>query len=192
MRDNLSSWTMSKVYIACAAAGGTVLVGQFGLNLFGLGDGADADVDLDHDLEGGEGLNILSVRAMAGFLTFFGLVGWMGVTNQWRTHITIFAAFGSGISVMLLVAWLMQMFKRLTRGGNIDPTAAVGRTAQVYLRVPANKQGRGKITLSLQGRTVELAAITAGAELPTGSACRVIAQTTGDVFEVEALEASTE
>jgi hypothetical protein len=52
---------------------------------------------------------------------------------------------------------------------------AIGRTGTVYLRVPANKTGPGKVTLNLQKRTVELEAFTAASELPTGTPVRVVA-----------------
>ena len=186
-RDNLSEWTMVKVYIACAVAGGTVLIGQTGLNLFGLGGDTDVDPDVDvDDLEGGDSLNFLSMRALAGFLTFFGLVGWGGTTSGWGTGTTVALSFLAGAFVMVLVAWIMAFFRRLTASGNVDAKGAIGATAQVYLRIPANRSGRGKIQVQVQGREVELEAVTAGDEIPTGSACRVLRQVTQGVFEVEA------
>jgi len=61
----------------------------------------------------------------------------------------------------------------LNASGNVDPNTAVGRTANVYLTVPANASGQGKVTLELQGRTVEFRAVTDGDEIPTGSVVAV-------------------
>jgi len=187
VRNNLSDWTLTKLYIACAAAGGAVLIGQTGLNLFGLGD-ADTDIDPDVDvdeIEGGDSLSFLSIRALAGFLTFFGLVGWGGTTSHWHQGVTVVAAFAAGASVMVMVAVIMRFFRRMHTEGNVDPRNAIGKTARVYLKIPAAKAGKGKITVSIQGRSVEFGAVTAGEELPTGSDCRVLGLTTDDTVEVE-------
>jgi len=57
----------------------------------------------------------------------------------------------------------------------------------VYLRIPARNAGKGKITVSIQGRTHEFAASTAGQEIPSGAEVKVARQITQDTFEVEAL-----
>ena len=89
---------------------------------------------------------------------------------------------------MLLVASMMRWFQSLGTSGTVKPEGAVGATARVYLKVPANNSGRGKITVGVQGRTQEYSAFTNDdQDLPTGSACRVVAMTTEDTFEVSAL-----
>ena len=50
-KDNLADWTMVKVYLAFAIAGGSLLLGQLGLSVFGLGDGDDVDPDVDVDAQ---------------------------------------------------------------------------------------------------------------------------------------------
>jgi len=193
-KDNLSHWGMIKIYIACAVAGGSVLVGQTGLNLFGLGD-ADTDVDPDvdvDDIEGGDDLNFLSIRALAGFLTFFGLVGWAGAGSGWPTWGHVGAASLSGAAVMVLVAIIMRFFRRMQSSGNVKPESAVGSIATVYLKVPGQRTGRGKITVSIQGRSMEFEALTAGKELPSGSECRILKMTTENTFEVGSLDNAEE
>ena len=68
------------------------------------------------------------------------------------------------------------------------PENAVGKTAKVYLRVPGEHSGAGKITVSIQGRSQEFGAVTGGPELPTGSEARVLGMTTENTFEVVALD----
>ncbi len=188
-KDHLTDFTITKMYIACAVAGGTVLIGQTGLNLFGLGGDADVDPDVDvDDIDGGDSLSFLSVRALAGFLTFFGLVGWSGTGQGWGTGLTALAAFAAGSSVMVFVAVMMRMFKRMSSSGTVRPDKAVGKTAQVYLRVPKENSGKGKITVRLQDRSMEFEAITKGPELPSGSECRIVAMISDSTFEVAALD----
>ncbi len=190
-------WTMQTTYMACAAAGGTVLVLQTALMLFGVGD-AHADVDVHHDVgdagHDGSGehhdgaFSLLSVRAVASFLTFFGLTGWLGVSNEWNQGVTVLVATLAGASVMVAVAWMLRMQSKLQSKGNLDPKNALGLSARVYLRVPARNSGFGKVTVKVQGRTVELNAFTHGKELPTGALVSITRMSTPDTFEVVALK----
>jgi hypothetical protein len=152
--------------------------------------GADADADFDVDsLDGAsDGMGLFSIRSMASFLTFFGLVGMWGHSRGWSDEMSALVGVGCGAAMMLVVAWIMSLQSKLHSEGNIDPANAVGKTATVYLRIPAEHQGRGKITVSIQDRTHEYQAITKGPELPTGCEVRVARMVTENTFEVEAIE----
>jgi hypothetical protein len=192
-------WTMELTYMACAAAGGTVLVLQTALMLFGVGDG-HPDVDVHHDVggDGGDGsgdhhdgvLGLLSVRAVASFFTFFGLTGWLGLTKGWDPNLTVGLAVVSGVALMFVVAWMMRMQSKLQSKGNLDPKNALGLSARVYLRIPAKKSGFGKVTVKVQGRTAEFNAFTLGKELPTGALVKIERMSTPDTFEVVPLQES--
>jgi len=189
------NWSMQMVYLTCAAAGGAVLVIQTVMLIFGGGDhdaGAGSDhPEIGHSDSGEHGhdgaLNLLSIRGVAAFLTFFGLAGWGGTNAGWSPFATIGASVLAGSVMLFAVAWLFSLQHRLYSEGNLDPRNAVGRTARVYLRIPARNQGKGKITVSIQGRTHEFAASTSGAEIPSGAEVKVARQITQDTFEVEAL-----
>jgi hypothetical protein len=191
------NWTMETVYLGCAAAGGTILLVQTGMLLFGGAshDGSVGHVDhpgIGHsdsgDHGGGDaGLSLLSVRSVAAFLTFFGLAGWGGTSSGWGTFPTIGAALAAGAVMLVAVAWLFSFQSRLYSQGNLDPRLAVGSTARVYLRIPARGTGKGKITVSIQGRTHEFSASTSGDEIATGREVKVVRQITQDTFEVERL-----
>ena len=187
LRENVAGWSLMKLYVGCAIAGVTVILAQSGLSLFGFG-GTDGDVDADADVEAMEGddsLGILSVRTLSSFLGIFGLVGAGGTVEGWHGGLTAAIALLAGLSMMMMVAFLMRSFMRLKSSGNLDPTRAIGSTATVYLRVPEKGQGTGKITVSIQGRTAEYNATSVGDALPTGSTCRLVAMPTDDTFEVE-------
>ncbi len=187
LQTQWTQWSMTHAYLACAAAGGSILLMQFGLSLFGLGGDAGADGDLDVDAEGDPSLHVLSLRAIAGFLTFFGLVGWAGTGAGWHPAVTALAAGGAGTAVMLVIAYVMRMFGRLDESGNFDLKQTIGTVAQVYLRVPGASSGKGKVTASAGGRSIELQAMTRGEAIATGKTCRIVALVAADTVEVEAL-----
>ena len=187
--DFLERWvedgTMVTIYIAIAALGAGILLLQTLLQLVGIGDAADVG-DADFDLDDG-GVSVLSVRALAAFLAFFGLTGWGGTNAGWSTITIVLVALAIGGVVALLTAWLVSMQKRFQSAGNLRSEDAVGQTASVYLMIPAGNSGVGKIQVSLQGRTAEFAAFTAGDAIPTGRDVRIVRMRAPGTFEVEVI-----
>ncbi|MEM6569017.1 MAG: hypothetical protein AAF957_11430 [Planctomycetota bacterium] len=169
------------MYLGCAALGGAVLTIQLLLMFIG-GDVADGEVDMDGD---SDGLSFFSIRAVASFLTFFGLIGLYGIQQGWTPTETAAGAVGAGVGMMVVVGWLFSLQRKLHQEGNLDPSSAVGSAATVYLRIPGSGEGKGKITVAIQGRTAEYAAITDGPELPTGSDVVVTRMVNDTTFEVE-------
>jgi hypothetical protein len=183
--------SMELVYMACAAGGGALIVLQTVLALAGVADadvaGSDFDVHGDaHDGQHGDGsFHLFSLRAVFSFFTFFGLAGWAATSAGWNPALTVLVAFSAGLAVMLGVAWLLRAQSKLESAGTLRPENALGKTARVYLRVPASNTGRGKITVVVQNRSHEFNAFTNGPEIPTGATVKVVKLSTPDTFEVE-------
>jgi hypothetical protein len=68
--------------------------------------------------------------------------------------------------------------------GSVSIHGAVGATGTVYLTIPADKAGAGKVLLTLQNRTVEYQAVTSHAALPTGAAIMVVDVVGPDTVDV--------
>lgn len=193
IKSQLTEFGIAKLYLTCAITGGSVMLMQLGLGMFGIGGGdlevEDVDItDASADGDGGGSLQMLSVRTVSGFLTMFGLVGWGGTASEWGHGWTALAAFAAGATAMLAVAYVMHSFRKLSESGTFDLGRVVGQVGTVYLRVPAHRAGKGKVTVSVGGTSVEVQAITGGDELPTGSSCRVVSRIAADTFEVAALD----
>jgi len=56
---------------------------------------------------------------------------------------------------------------------SFDINGALNKTGTVYIPVPANSAGTGKVNVVVLGRTYELNALTAGPALETGAAILV-------------------
>lgn len=187
------------VYFGCAAIGGSILVLQTLLSLI-AGGGHDADGAADvhdvHDLahahsgdgqEGGHGdafVRFFTFKTIVAFLTFFGLAGLAGERAGMQRGATFVMAAAAGIVALVIVAWLMHLLSRLQSKGNVRLENAIGRSAQVYLVIPANGTGTGKVTVAMQGRTIELRAVTPGPSIPTGAMVKVVALRASDTLEV--------
>ncbi len=185
--DSSLPFEMKSAFMVCAALGGLVLLVQMVMLVFGHGGDTDFDHDAEVDLDHDDGsLGLLSIRAIAGFLAFFGLTGLYGEAEGWNPPLTLGAAVIAGFVTMYGVAWLMKQFKKLSSEGNLDPRNAVGKDALVYLRIPGERSGRGKITVLVQGRSLQFEAITSGSALPTGAPVRVKSLVSDGLFEVVA------
>ena len=181
MASIFDTWSSQTVFLTLAVVGGTILTVQMVLLMIGL------DGDVDADVDSGDGFGFVSIRALASLMATFGLVGWWAVGEGYTVLSAAGMGAAAGLVVMVLVAWLFSLQSTLHQDGTIDTSQAVGLTATVYLQIPGQSAGKGKITVNLQGRTHEFIASTQGATIPTGSEVRITRQITENTFEVEPL-----
>lgn len=148
---------------------------QFVLSLIGFD--FDGEADLDHS-GGVDGLDtdftIFSVRSLIAFFTFFGWTGVLILNAGGSSLFAIIAAFISGLLAMFLVAYVMYAFMQLQSDGNLDINNALDEIGEVYLVIPGNNQGTGKVQVKVQGTLREMEAVTQGKSLPTGTKIRVV------------------
>ena len=173
------------IYLYSAIVGCTFVGLQVILQVFGLfddvdaADGMDADVDIDVDAEHGHSssafFGILSFKALCAFAGIFGLAGLMMLRGEAAFQVRVLVACGAGVAAMFGVAWMMKSLSRLQASGTVRIRNAVGRIGKVYLRIPGSNDGVGKVTIDLQGRSMEFAAATDGEEIATGARVTVVA-----------------
>ncbi len=176
------------LYTIFAIVGGTVLVCQFLLTLIGIGGDADFADDLSdvpHDASAGGGehadgshgehsstnwlFGVLTFRTVIAAITFFGLAGLGATEGGMRSLPALALAVVAGAGALFGVHWIMSQLHRLQDDGTVRIGRAVGKKGVVYLTVPPNKTGAGKVHLNLQNRTVEYLAMTAHDRIPTGA-----------------------
>jgi len=189
---------MEALYLYCAVIAGTLLVLQVVLSLIGLGEHFHFD-HVDHipdphfdvgghadgfDHAGGRFVGLFSFRAIVAAVTVFGLAGLAG--QQVFGPVQAFAvAIVAGGGVMYLVAALFRQLMRLHSEGSADIESAVGASATVYLSVPGNNSGMGKVTVRLEGQTVEYRAVTSLVQgIDTGTAVVITSVAGPGVVEV--------
>ena len=166
-----------KTYFIIAVIASIFLIVQIVIMLFSLG-GGDFDVDdvFDGDVDTDSGLSIFTIKSMTAF---FALGGWCGFVAQTFMEDNIWApiliAVATGTAALFGVAFTMRGIAKLQNSGNIVKSKLVGATATVYVSIPENRSGRGKITLTAQGRYMELDAVTDGERIPVDSSVEITA-----------------
>lgn len=181
------------IYLVLAIAGSGILLVQVVLQLLGLagaGDfdgthGASGDVGAgDAGADASWFFGVLSFKALVAFAGFFGLTGLAMYEPGTSPGLRLAVAGAVGVGGMFLVAFLMRGLRRLGSSGTLDLHNAVGLQGSVYLRIPAYGRGPGKVTVEVQGRSIELPAITEGEEIATGRRIKVVGLSGEDTLKV--------
>ncbi len=178
-------WT----YFVLACLGTVLLIVQIVLMLVGADDG-DADLDTDTDGDGAFDAHTdtgMSLFTTKGLTAFFAVGGWTGVvmlTCGVNTALSVAVSVAAGLAAYFIVWAVIRAVLRLQEDGTARYESAVGRTASVYVSVPPKREGRGKVTLVLQGRYAEADAVTDEEERIPVDAEVVILASSGDVFVV--------
>lgn len=151
----------------------------------------DADIDTDADIEGSvedsdindadragktkrRRFKLFTVRSIIAFFMVFSWVGLICVYSKLNTPITFTIAFISGFAMMFVVALIMHLLFSMEESGNIVLNNAVNSEGKVYLPIPAEYSGVGKVQVKVQSSLQEMDAITVGEKLPTGTKIKVI------------------
>lgn len=169
------------MYLWSAILGGGLLALQVLSGLLGF-DHADAP-DSDLHLDAAEGLDLVSVRSVGAGVLLFGVTGLTLQARDAADVITLVGAVLAGLIAMVVVAFIMRAIRRLESDGTVRLEHAIGRPGTVYLSIPGADAGRGKVTLVLQGRSVEYPAVSK-TPLPTGAPVVVIDVLGPDLLEV--------
>ena len=175
---------MHEVFLLCLVLGAGVLAVQIVLSLFGMGGMLPGDIELG-EAGAEDGLDLLSVRTISAGAALFGASGLWFSDLGFPALVTFPLALLTGIAAALSTAYATRQMSRLESDGTLRLENAIGQPATVYLPVPAHRTGFGKVQFQLQGRTVELRAVTEEPVIiPTGAAVIVVAVMDTDTVEV--------
>lgn len=177
-------------YFIVACIGTLALLIQIIMMIVGAGGDGDIDLDTDTDADGEFDSHTdtgLSLFTLKGLTAFFAIGGWTGMLMlSYDIHVGISVAVSvvAGLAAYFVVWGLIRLMLKLQEDGTLDYASAVGKDATVYVGIPANRGGRGKITLVLQGRYTELDAVTDEEErIPVDTAVEIVGKA-GDAFLV--------
>ncbi|PKM54784.1 conserved membrane protein of unknown function [Petrocella atlantisensis] len=213
----MSDWweqlnSLQRFFYFIAIPSTVILIIQSILTLIGFGLDTDMDLDgdmdfggdaaseFDMDLDSGPGGDFESLSGMADFrfVTFRGLIafatmfGWIGAafaSTSVHFAITLLLALAAGLFSMFVIALLFYGIAKLQSSGNLNYRLAIGKEAQVYIPIPGNKKGQGKIQLMLQERLVEVDAITEEKEaISTGETILIVDMLNATTMVVERLK----
>jgi hypothetical protein len=144
-----------------------------------IGSDADTDVDTDIDSDIADGDSIpFQFLSLKNIVAFFAVFGWSGIgfiNAGLASWLVILLSFICGFLMMVLMASLFYFMSKLAESGTLKMKNAVGKLGEVYLVIPANRGGMGKVQLNVQGSLRTIDAITDDLEsIPTSSIIQVM------------------
>ena len=186
---------VGQIFALIAIPATLVLVVQTVLLLFGIGgDDIDADgVDITGNGVGdtpgdggGDGFMLFSLR---GIMAMAAIGGWSGLVMHEagiNLTVTIILAIAFGFITLVGIAYIMKLSSKLQSNGNLVIGYAIGKVGTVYIPIPAQMKGSGKINLTVQERFIEVDAVTnSDRKLGTGESVRVVATDENGMVVVE-------
>jgi len=147
------------------------------LTVFGGDTDTDVNTDVDTDISDGDSIPF-QFLSLKNIIAFFAVFGWSGIGFIHATMapwLVVLLAVLCGLLMMTLMATLFYLMSRLAESGTLNMKNAIGKLGEVYLVIPANRKGMGKVQLSVQGSVRTLDAITDDKEnIPTSSIIEVM------------------
>lgn len=136
--------------------------------------GADVDVDVDSG-DSSYAFKVLSIQAIAAFLMGFGLGG-LGAFRGggWPVPLSVAFAVVSGVGLVWLLAKLLVFMYGLQSSGNLPSYHALEAEGTVYVGIPAQGSGLGRVRVVINDRERFYKAITDGDALDRSEKVRVV------------------
>lgn len=163
-----------------------IFVIQLILTLIGMDSSDGADVDFDGDFDGGDmPFQLFSFRNLINFLIGFswgGIAFYDKIPNKFL--LTIIALI-IGIGMLLMFFLIIRQIMKLSQDNSMKLSTAVGETATVYLTIPGENKGKGKVHVKVNETLREVEAVTDGETLPTGTIVKVTGTVNDIIVKVE-------
>ncbi|MDE6514619.1 MAG: hypothetical protein K2L03_01105 [Bacteroidales bacterium] len=185
---------LMKVLWGITLSASLIFVIQSIMTFVGLGGegGFDGDFSTDFDdlstLEADPGMNLYTFRNLVNFLLGF---GWTAILLRDRiasvAWLMVLAVL-VGIALVAVVMYLFKWLNGMQQSGNIDVfRSAVGCQGRVYLTIPAERKGEGKVQITINGSVREYNAVTDGDAIKTGTPIQVVEVLNSNTLAVEEL-----
>lgn len=174
--------------VACAAS--LVFIIQTVMTFVGLGTDADIDAGpLDSSVDSFEDGTVSGVFSFRNLINFLLGYGWAGVLlfdsieKGWLLQLIAIAV---GLLFVLAFVFMFRQVMKLSHDGSFRMQEAVGLKADVYLRIPASRSGRGKVQVSVKGSIHEIDAVTdSDTEIATGGQVEIVEVLGNDLLLVK-------
>lgn len=160
-------------------------------------DSGDGGIDMDFDtglddpsgFDGGAGgSNLYTFRNFVNFCLGFGWTAILLRPKITATWLLIVISIAVGVLLVAVVMYLFKWLSSMQQSGNINVyKSAVGCQGRVYLTIPAERKGEGKVQISINDSIREYSAVTDGEAISNGTVIKVVEVIDSNTLLVEEL-----
>ncbi|MFA9370698.1 MAG: hypothetical protein ACERIH_03225 [Labilibaculum antarcticum] len=139
-------------------------------------DDMSAEGDADAAVEGDTGIDFQFI-SLKNLIAFFAVFGWTGIIcldMGFGAGFSTLIATLTGLAMMLIMASILYFMGKLVEEGTLDLNNAKGKVGNVYLSIPANRKGMGKVQVEVQGLQTLDAVTDSDSDIATGSVIQVV------------------
>lgn len=151
--------------------------------------GADASDGIEPDFDSLHGADapfqLFSLRNLINFLLGFSWTGISFYTSISNPILLVAIAVAVGSLFVYLFFLIIRQIQKLAEDNSFKISNTLNKTADVYLTIPENKNGKGKIMISVNGAFHELEAMTENGKIESGSVVKVIRIESNNILIVE-------
>lgn len=152
--------------------------------------GADAtdglEADFDSNFDGADApFQLFSFRNLVNFLLGFSWTGISFYTTIQNKLVLNLVAVGVGALFLFVFFLIIRQIQKLAEDNSFRMQNTLNKTAEVYLNIPGEKKGKGKVMISVKGSYRELDAMSEGVSLSSGTVVKVVRVENGNVLIVE-------
>ena len=178
--------TLLKTFWFVAIPTSLVFIIQTIMTFLGTDSSDGLEADFDGDLNGADApFQLFSLRNLVNFLLGFSWTGISFYTTISNKPLLIFLSLAVGVSFVYLFFLVIRQVQKLAEDNSFKITNTLNKTAEVYLTIPENKKGKGKIMISVNGAFHELEAMTENDKIQSGSTVKVVRIENNDILIVE-------
>lgn len=147
-------------------------------------DGIQAD--FDGDLNSSDApFQLFSLRNLINFLLGFSWSGISFFTTITNRALLIVLSLFIGVLFVYLFFQIIKQVQKLAEDNSFKLANTLNKTAEVYLTIPENKMGKGKIMISVNGAFHELEAMTEKDKIQSGAVVKVVKIENNNILIVE-------
>lgn len=141
--------------------------------------GADSSDGLQANFDGDLGeieapFQLFSLRNLINFLLGFSWTGISFYTSIANPSLLIGLSLGIGVLFVYLFFIIIKQIQKLAEDNSFNIKNTLNKIAEVYLAIPENKKGKGKIIISVNGAFHELEAMTENSKIESGAVVKVV------------------
>jgi hypothetical protein len=152
--------------------------------------GVDSSDGLEADFDGNLSevdapFQLFSLRNLINFILGFSWTGISFYTTISNPILLVVLSVFVGVLFIYLFFMAMKQIQKLAENNSFNILNTLNRTAEVYLTIPENKKGKGKIMISVNGTFHELEAMTEKEKIQSGSVVKVVKIENNNILIVE-------